>query len=211
MVASVPPLPVKDVVLTLSFPNRNVFTSQKPPIASIAGIAAAFGPSLASPSLPAAFAFGNPAVTLALPHPDDSLGCVPLQADDPDYPLAGAVLLLRRGDCTFAQKAHLAWLAGAKAVLVANSELVDEELGTGAPSLGGEDEGFEAGEMVPLVLIGRESGDLLEEYLERVRNQGAAALLVGVEERDKRTEGEAEGLAAMSLGGYAVVNCKVQR
>ena len=123
---------------------------------------------------------------------------------------------MRRGECSLAQKAHLAWLVGARAVVVANGELVDDGLGTVAPGWGGEDEAFEAAEMAPLVLIGREGGDVLEDFLEGDAGLegGRAGLFVGVEEGKSdrgQAEGEAEAVAAMSLGGYAVVNAKIQR
>ncbi|MCP2164417.1 M28 family metallopeptidase [Goodfellowiella coeruleoviolacea] len=86
---------------------------------------------------------------VAVPQ-DDSPGCQP--EDFAGLPLRGAVALIRRGGCTFADKQRFAAEAGAAAVLIANN--VDGRLA--GVTLGSPDAG-----RVPTAGISRADGDVL--------------------------------------------------
>lgn len=96
-------------------------------------------------------------------------------------------------------------MEGAKAVIVINT-FDEEEI---VPSAEGEEK--EWGTMVPLVLVSNSTGIALEKLLVAVEKEGGGkgegkGLRVGV--REAKEDGETEPLV---LGGYHVLNVKLQR
>ena len=207
-------------------------------------LAASFGPSLADADLD--FAFDGHALPLVLPPSTASpFGCAPvLQTQpnptaEPDDALSRPILLLRRGECSFAQKAHHAARSGAAGVVLvsgpgdAEPDATDAE-GFIVPSAAADDEPEGTmRDLVPLVLVGRSAGLELEGLVRRVREANArledgvsAAQEDEIDEGEERatevwvTVGRGEGEedevvdeevgGIYTLGGFAVTNCRVQ-
>lgn len=155
-------------------------------------LAANFGPSIRSTSAP----LGSFAVSLASLSVSAattlSYGCDSgshLNKTEVD----GKVIVVQRGQCSFALKAHLAALEGAKAVLVVNTaDSVDL-----VPTIDEADAELKA--LVPLVMISNSTGQALEDLLRRG------------EVRVRPEESGEEVLESIVLGGYAVSNVRLQR
>ncbi|GAA5853829.1 hypothetical protein JCM9279_001680 [Rhodotorula babjevae] len=208
-------------------------------------LAASFGPSLADPSH--SFALDGHALPLVLPPSTASpFGCAPVLLPRPDPTVEHddaqlrPVLLLHRGECSFAQKAHHAARSGAAGVVLVSGpgddELADDpDAGEGliVPSAAPEDEPEGTmRELVPLVLVGRSAGLELEGLVRRVRDVNerledgmSAAQEDEVDEGERaaevwviveRGEGEQDEVVEeevpgiYTLGGFAVTNCRVQ-
>lgn len=153
-----------------------------------------FGPSVASTSPPrGSFAFAEPALPLV--QATFPFGCESHHKADPlEADIQGKIIVLHRGKCSFAKKANLAALGGAKAVVVINTS---DEAGF-VPSAEGEEE-YKA--LVPLVLVSNSTGSALEALIARGGEE--AALMRPVESRDE--------VDSLVLGGYQVLNVKLRR
>ena len=177
----------------------------------VPALAANFGPHVGSTAaLKGSFALGQPALPLRSRSPEFAYGCEPHHDLAPVAPskiwggggggtrsaIDGQVLVLRRGLCSFARKAHFAALAGAKAVIVVNTADTDESMIV--PSAEGEDRDLKA--LVPLVMVSNSTGVRLEELL-----RSAVEAVVRPEE-PKET-----GIQPLVLGGYTVSNVILER
>ncbi|GAA5914340.1 hypothetical protein JCM8208_004442 [Rhodotorula glutinis] len=199
-------------------------------------LAASFGPSLADPNLD--FALEGHPLPLILPTSTASpFGCasVPLPRSDPaastDDTPPRPILLLRRGECSFAQKAHQAARSGAAGVVLvsgpgdaepavdaADDDAEPADEGFIVPSAAPEDEPEGTmRDLVPLVLVGRSAGLELEALVRRVHEANArledgvsAALEDEVDEGERlaevwvtveRGEGEEEEMVDEEVGG----------
>lgn len=153
-----------------------------------------FGPSVASTSPPrGSFAFAEPALPLV--QATFPFGCEPHHSSDPlEANIEGKILVLHRGRCSFAKKANLAALGGAKAVVLINSS--DEE--GFVPSAEGEED-YKA--LVPLMLVSNSTGSALEALI--AKGGVEVALMRPVEANDE--------VDTLVLGGYQVLNVKLQR
>ncbi|GAA5884084.1 hypothetical protein JCM6882_002133 [Rhodosporidiobolus microsporus] len=159
----------------------------------------------------------------------------------PPNPLSSHLLLLHRGHCSFALKAHHAALSGASGVVLISSPspLDDDPRGDGfvVPSADAGEEGEETiRALVPLVLVGNSTGRALEEMVrsaaaareERVRivgedggaerEEGGKEIEEAEEEevfvsvhRMEEDEDELEDAGGVVLGGYVVRNIKLWR
>ncbi|GAA5945248.1 hypothetical protein JCM3775_001896 [Rhodotorula graminis] len=150
-------------------------------------LAASFGPSLTDLNL--AFALDGGPLPLVLPPSTASpFGCAPVPLPRPDStvePDAAPprhILLLRRGECSFAQKAHHAARSGAAGVVLVSGPGDADPDGDGAdagegfivPSAAADDEPEGTmRDLVPLVLVGRSAGLELEALVRRVREANA--------------------------------------
>lgn len=153
--------------------------------------AAAFGPSIASNGAASgSFAVSLPPLPLvSSPSP---YGCDVHHGSSPS--LDGKVVILRRGGCSFAKKANVAALAGAKGVLVVGT-LDDEDV---VPLADEEEASYKA--LVPLVLVSNSTGSALEAMMK----EGGGATIKAEAAKD-------EDVNALVLGGYTVVNVKLLR
>ncbi|GAA6058326.1 hypothetical protein JCM3770_003619 [Rhodotorula araucariae] len=175
----------------------------------LAALAASFGPSLSPPALESTTADfvlnGAPLAVVCAPA-SDPFGCAPV----PD-PLehSSTLVLVRRGECSFAVKAHHAARAGHAGVLVVSAPSAgDGEHAEGqregdgegfvVPSAEASDEASETmQDLVPLVLLGRTDGEALEAFVRGVnrwdREPGAWTASwedePHVEEEDKGRDG----------------------
>lgn len=163
----------------------------------IPAIVASFGPSIASTSSSSgSFAMSQSALPLvSAPY---VFGCEPHRAgsEEEQQALDGSVLVVHRGQCSFVQKSHLAALSGARAVVVINSS--DEE--DFVPSAEGDEEKIKA--LVPLVLVSNTTGTALEALM--AESAGGEPLRI-------RPVAKQDELDTLMLGGYQVVNVKLQR
>ncbi|GAA5997552.1 alpha-1,2-mannosidase MNL1 [Rhodotorula paludigena] len=143
-------------------------------------LAASFGPTLAfAPPASTAervFALDGFALPLVLPR-FSPYGCEPHHppASSPSS-VAPHLLLLHRGQCSFALKAHLAALSGASGVVLVSSALpTDDDLrgdGFVVPSAEASEEDDETMKaLVPLVLVANSTGTALEEMLRAVGDE----------------------------------------
>jgi mannosidase alpha-like ER degradation enhancer 1 len=160
-------------------------------------LVANFGPSIASTSPPTgAFAFSEPAlplVTTTFPY-----GCEPHhhgEGSSSGLDVEGKVLVLRRGMCSFARKANLAALGGAKAVIVINTDSDDDDI---VPSADAEERDYKA--LVPLLLVSNHTGTALEALMASGPGKGSV-----------KAEEATDEVEPMILGGYHVMNVKLQR
>jgi len=112
------------------------------------------------------------------------------------------VVLLRRGDCTFLQKAQLAAQAGAKGVLVTNTE---ETAFT--PTTDESEEEEAQGGLVSLILVGNSSGSVVE----RMASEGQVLLEVRPAHRHSAGHPTDEGEAAkvFVVNGFTVANARL--
>ncbi|GAA5836360.1 hypothetical protein JCM11251_001472 [Rhodosporidiobolus azoricus] len=149
----------------------------------------------------------------------------------PPNPLASHLLLLHRGQCSFALKSHYAALSGAAGVVLISSPspLDDDPNADGFVVPSADEREEEEGVMkalVPLVLVGNSTGTRLEEMVrnvqekgERVRFGDGGEQLKGDEEEEvfvsvhrmDDEEDELEDAGAVVLGGYLVRNVKLWR
>ncbi|KAI5475825.1 ER degradation enhancer, mannosidase alpha-like 1, glycoside hydrolase family 47 protein [Pseudohyphozyma bogoriensis] len=158
------------------------------------GLASSFGPSIMHPPSSNAFAISRPPLPLLIPHVQSGAyyGCDPHELDASS--VKGKVVVLRRGVCSFARKSNIAALEGAKAVIVIN--MANEE--DIVPSAEGEERELAA--LVPMVLVSNSTGMALETMVES-----------GVEALVEAEESKEEGPEPMVLGGYHVMNVRLQR
>lgn len=152
-------------------------------------LAANFGPSLSAYPQTTLFSLSQPLLPLVLsPSP---VGCEPYVDSSL---IKGNVLLLRRGDCSFATKSNLAALAGAKGLVIINS-LTDQDI---VPSA--DETELKLNALVPLVLVSNATGVVLEAAL-----RGGKVGKVGVERPVE------EEVPPLVLGGYTVLNVRLVR
>ncbi|KWU45242.1 hypothetical protein RHOSPDRAFT_28872 [Rhodotorula sp. JG-1b] len=191
VIASIPPVvPVEKIYLMANLTitsdsgleNPSLETGASPSGLYVPALAASFGPSVAyrSPeAIPLAmipFMLDGPAMTLVLPR-FDPYGCEPHHpppTGSSDQLEPPHILLLHRGHCSFALKAHYAALAGAKGVVVVSHPSPTDE--PDAQNLGGfvvpgADAAEEAEDtmraLVPLVLVANSTGQALEDLVRR--------------------------------------------
>lgn len=202
VLASLPPLRLEKLHLNLALKHLG----GEETTLIVPALAASFGPSIAgTAAAKGSFALSQPALPLRTiagfqygcePHRD----VVPGKWGSVRNAVEGQVLVLRRGKCSFARKAHLAALGGAKAIIVVNSSEEDESAMV-VPSAEGEEAELRA--LVPLVLVSNSTGERLE------------ALLVGKEEvveaRVRPEEPKGGGVEPLVLGGYQVWNVQLER
>ncbi|MQA16232.1 MAG: M28 family peptidase [Pseudonocardiaceae bacterium] len=132
---------------------------------SVGGSGVEIVPMAYSPSTPE----GGVSAPLVVVPEDGSPGC---EASDYDgLPIGGAIALIRRGACTFADKQAIAGEAGAVAAVISNN--VEGPL---RGSLGGPDAG-----VIPTVGISQADGDTLSQQ------EGATATLNLQIRREQRT------------------------
>ncbi|BGP52119.1 hypothetical protein JCM10450v2_008090 [Rhodotorula kratochvilovae] len=203
------------------------------------GLAASFGPALAPASASSssvastpAFALDGAPLALVLPPAADPFGCAPLPSLSPSLFSSGApLLLLRRGECSFALKAHHAARAGYAGVLLISLQGGDDGDGEGfvVPSADAADEEDDTMRvLVPLVLLGRTDGEALEALVRGVQGQEDDEWSTAVED-EPLVEGEAERKEVwvtvsrdeeeeeeevsgnVVLGGYLTTNIKLYR
>lgn len=177
-------------------PGSDLFEDE---ILVLEALAASFGPSLAPPSTStssAAHPFALDQYPLPLVRSGDPTGCTYIQHHSNETNPTGKILLVHRGQCQFATKAHIAALSGAKGVIVINHR---EEEGEITPS---SDEAFlkGLGTLVPLVLVSAKEGRRLEEFLEGREEGARVAVSIGK-----------EAVVPLQLGGYTVMNVKLVR
>lgn len=191
VIASIPPVvPVEKIYLMANLTTTSNLGPEGPSLETdaspsglyVPALAASFGPSVAyrspeaipPPMIP--FMLDGPAMSLVLPR-FDPYGC------EPHHPPATGssnqldrphILLLHRGHCSFALKAHYAALAGAKGVVVVSHPSPTDE--PDAQNLGGfvvpgADAAEEAEDtmraLVPLVLVANSTGQALEDLVRR--------------------------------------------
>ena len=134
----------------------------------VACTVAAFGPT----------AVNRPVETVEGPLVRAGTGCAP-----PTDPLAyvGAVVMLERGDCLFAEKVARAEAHGAAAVVVVNTERGAFVMaGSSADEAEGDEDQDAAGAVVdadddltaPAVMVGRGAGLALASYYDRANRDG---------------------------------------
>ena len=189
VIASIPPVvPVEKIYLMANLTitsdsgleNPSLETGASPSGLYVPALAASFGPSVAyrSPeAIPLAmipFMLDGPAMTLVLPR-FDPYGCEPHHPPPTGSSIIEPhILLLHRGHCSFALKAHYAALAGAKGVVVVSHPSPTDE--PDAQNLGGfvvpgADAAEEAEDtmraLVPLVLVANSTGQALEDLVRR--------------------------------------------
>ena len=105
--------------------------------------------------------------------------------------LAGAVVVVRRGTCTFTQKAQHAAAAGAVAVVFSNSS----EVARVFPSA--------AGATIPVFGTTKESGDLLRNFV--AANPGATAELLWPSVRESNTPDVLNSFGSIDASDYDVL------
>ncbi|KAK4701911.1 ER degradation enhancer, mannosidase alpha-like 1, partial [Phenoliferia sp. Uapishka_3] len=206
VLSSIPPPRLEKVHLRIALKTEG----EKDNILVVPALAANFGPSISgSAAAKGSFALSQPALPLRSHKSGFPYGCGP-HVDVEVTPallwgegvsrnsLDGQVLILRRGRCSFARKAHFAALAGAKAVVVVNNTPSDEEDSMIVPSVDGEDKELKA--LVPLLLISNTTGTTLEEAL-----SGEVEALI------RPVEPTENSIQPLMLGGYSVGNVILQR
>ncbi|KAK4056367.1 hypothetical protein OIO90_002510 [Microbotryomycetes sp. JL221] len=189
------------------------------PALHASALVANFGPSIASSQPPPnSFAFTMP--SLPLVKPTFQFGCDPFVSEEDDdgknnsgvmpsqstqvtqstyaSSVEGKVVLLHRGQCSFARKSNMAALSGIKGVIVINSS-DDEEF---IPSADGDEQALDA--LVPLLMVSNTTGYAIESMVENAREQGLETS-VGLVDAHDETDG------GLILGGYQVLNVKLHR
>lgn len=153
-------------------------------------------------------------------------------------PTRDHLLLLHRGQCSFALKSHFAALSGAKGVVLISShsdgdhppspppsssssaphdpsvEPPDDQDGFVVPSASAADEGEETMKvLVPMVLVGNSTGSQLEEMVRAASAQEGdeEEVFVSVHEDEDEEYEEEELVSGLVLGGYVVRNVKLYR
>lgn len=205
VLASIPTARLEQVLLRVTVKQP---AGAKPTSLVVPALAANFGPAISgAAAAKGSFALSQPALPLRARMADLAYGCEPhhdVAAVPPGKiwggggvrsAVDGQVLVLRRGLCSFARKAHFAALAGAKAVIVINSADDDESMIV--PSSDGEDKELKA--LVPLVMVSNSTGATLEK------------LLRGGEASVRPEEPKEVAIQPLVLGGYTVQNVVLER
>lgn len=159
---------------------EDALSAPPPRILHLPALAASFGPTLAfiphASTAEQVFALDGFALPLVLPR-FSPYGCEPHHppASSPSS-VAPHILLLHRGQCSFALKAHFAALSGASGVILVSSALPtdDDPRGDGfvVPSAEASEEDDETMKaLVPLVLVANSTGTALEEMVRAVGDE----------------------------------------
>lgn len=172
-------------------------------------IRAAFGPDVLASSA-STFALSGPFLELRRAPRANENACAAFVPQD----VAGAVVLVRRGLCTFQEKATRAAEAGAMGVIVSNDEealfipTADETAGTGG-------DGTEPDRpLVPLLLAANSSGIRLERLLDMVRNASAAGAQAGAQTeavKVKVVPAPPPQPGVVEINGYRLMNVVLAR
>lgn len=212
--------------------------SLPPTVLHIPALAASFGPSIVHraddtipPGLSPPFMLDGPAFPLTLPA-FDPYGCEPHHPSSSSSSSGapqGALVLLHRGHCSFALKAHHAALSGARGVVLVSSASPSASDAEGdefvVPSADPDEEDDETMRaLVPLVLVANSTGAELERMVrgvmlpaeeeeeeERGRRQQRQVWVTITHAEDEDGAEEEEEEAGLMLGGYLVRNVKLHR